>query len=114
MYMAPEIQNRSKPYSNKVDSWSFGIALLQVLSNKFISFLKDNSTASQANFIETHLNKPFAIDYFEKIKNPNQIAALKNRDPEGHFQKIILECLHGDANKRLSMQEIINKLEPIY
>lgn len=117
-YFAPELfiktTSSTNTISNKRDSWALGVLFLHTIVHGRIFLIKDQSEPSVKEFLKTHLDKPFPLDYFEKINSPHHVNALNSLDPQGHFRKIVAKCLHGNPLHRLSMPELIEELKDVY
>ena len=109
-YMPPEALNETPKYSEVLDSFSFGVLLLQILTREF-----PNPTDRFTTMNVPHPQQPnlmteakFAIP--EKVRRKEHIDMIKQGEPLLH---IALDCLNDRENKRPSASTLSSRLEAL-
>jgi len=109
LYMAPEIM-KSKQYNNKIDLWSSGIVLFQMLFNKTPYTAKNHYELLQK--IESkHVSIPNNFCISENCKNILQHLLVKNPIKRINWKKFYKHPFIYDQPK--SIPHIIHKSNPI-
>jgi|GEM_PF-1752381 len=106
-YAAPEIWMAQTPFSTKVDCWSFGVMMYEMLTGK-LPFCDDTQSTVQ------QLHMTCCKDTILSDLHTTQISHTKklreNNDLFSKVKEIIEGCLHGDPQTRLSMQQVRDAL----
>jgi serine/threonine protein kinase len=91
LYRAPEIYKNEK-YSNKIDIWSFGVIMYELMFNsKFLNCDEKDIKSKIENY------------NIKENKNLNNLIQP--------YQKIIINCLSKNPDERLSASQILDMFE---
>ncbi|EFJ18010.1 hypothetical protein SELMODRAFT_34595, partial [Selaginella moellendorffii] len=102
-YLAPEwISNR--PITTKVDVYSYGMVLLELLSGH------DKSRSGQNTYFSVWAFQKYMAGEFESIVDPKPVTSVEWSQFE-RMLKTAFWCIQLDANLRPSMSRVIQMLE---
>lgn len=114
-YMSPEYLEEET--TAKSDVWSFGIMIFEMLTKGNVPFPdelqgKNRTVPKIIRHIQNEFTKEGAIEsmYDEFMKNKSLRKYKRKTDPHDFFKNLMLSCLHVDATKRPSMQEVSNQI----
>lgn len=100
MYMAPEVL-RNQKYNEKVDVFSYGVILYEVLiGHTLLSTLPKSATIVDVKHFASEVADGYRMPIPEEWPQP--------------IKKLIEDCWNGSPSLRPSMQEVVNRLEEIY
>ena len=106
VYMAPEALNPSPRYTHKLDCFSFGVMIVQVITRIF----PDPGEASE--FVDNpHFPTGRVIVCFPEVKRRQKHIDLI--EPTHPLLPIALHCLKDRENERPSAREICQRLTPL-
>ncbi|CAK94821.1 unnamed protein product (macronuclear) [Paramecium tetraurelia] len=99
-YMAPElIINLDQPYDHKVDIWSFGTIVYEILTGK--TLFQGRSTQEIYNQIKSQCN----IENQKELNQKLQIIKDKN------YLDLVTNMLKYDPNERFNIDQVISELQ---
>lgn len=94
LYMAPELVNR-QPYTEKVDVWSLGVIVYQLLSGR------TPFEADSIKRIDSNINHKKVTFETSNRENWDEVSA--------EAKQFISKCLNRDASKRPSIRELFRE-----
>lgn len=114
---APEIffSKDNTPFSGKIDVWAFGVLLYQTLALGQYPFyhLLRNSDQFLPAVASYCYKKPCTVEAL-LCNQPRKIAKnIQEKDPEGFLIDLVAKCLHGDPEERISMEEVLKRLNDL-
>ncbi|GLT80307.1 hypothetical protein SLA2020_517540 [Shorea laevis] len=109
-YKSPEYIQKGR-LTKKADLWSFGILILEILTGKVPAIFLKNSTGNEedlAAWVSSMVAEGHTAEVFDK-----EMGAAKNNEGEMvKLLKIGLNCCE-DAEKRLELKEVVEKVEEL-
>ena len=110
VYMPPEALNETPKYSEMLDSFSFGVVVLQILTREFPN-PTDRFTAMKV----PHPQQPNVMteakfDVPEKVRRKEHIDMVRQDEP---LLDIVLDCLNDRDSGRPSASTLCSRLEAL-
>lgn len=115
-YIAPEVFNSSHYYDRKIDVWSFGILIFEMLTKSLplpSSILEESCPEAFAyrsmKYTQNQLIQPGEVlrVFQEKQQAHKDILSHSIKmDPKGKLLKLVLKCLQANPKKRPSMERV--------
>lgn len=115
-YMAPELKQEKGPYSNKTDVWSFGILAYETLTQGHFPYDFEKGESTEEFLLRVSLvtyNLEANKQVLMKKLSPEIKKKVKEMDPKELLRDLIVKCLHGNPQKRPTMEEISLELTRI-
>lgn len=129
-YAAPELcQGEVTVFSQKLDSWAFGVFLSKVIirNHPFIDNINTLSDQEIGKQLRCYFNKPCNPEVLrdklkETMANGHYLYLVKHYSKKEkeeaalifrQFLEIAADCLHGDPKKRCSMEHVVRRLKAI-
>ena len=108
VYMPPEAVDDNPVYSQKLDCFSFGVLIIQILTRHFPkpTNRRENVTMDHPRF---H-GRPVQVNVLEVNRRQEHINEI---DPNHPLLTISLSCLKDNAEERPSAQQLCNSLEAL-
>ena len=117
-YFAPELFSihAQQLCSAKIDVYSFGVSLFEVLSCGQMPYPPKAHEPKRAyidRIARETLNKPCDLKTIKKHLNIDSMAEFFKRDPKGDLSKIMVKCLNGIAAQRPTIKAVCEDLSKI-
>jgi serine/threonine protein kinase len=117
-YFAPELFSihAQQLCSAKVDVYSFGVSLFEVLSCGQMPYPPKAHEPKRAyidRIARETFNKPCDLKTIKKHLNIDSMAEFFKRDPKGDLSKIMVKCLNGIAAQRPTIEAVCEDLSKI-
>ena len=109
-YMPPEALNETPKYSEMLDSFSFGVLLLQILTREFPNPTDRFTTMKVPHPQQPNLMTEAKFDVPEKVRRKEHIDMVDQDEP---LLQITLDCLNDKETKRPSASVLCSKLEAL-
>ncbi|KAL7589179.1 pollen receptor-like kinase 2 [Lactuca sativa] len=111
-YKSPEYKQHGR-ISKRTDIWCLGIMILEVLTGKILAntlHLGKGNESDLTDFINSVANQELNIDVFDK-----EMAGFNKSSEEEMIKllKIGLSCCEKDANKRMDIKQVVEKIEEL-
>ncbi len=100
-FMPPESRNSSPQYSEKLDMFSFGVLIMQVVLQYWPSPIKEAAFIDPENGIIARTEVERREDFFSKM------------EPLDLLTQISKKCLHNDPQMRPTAETVYEKLKPL-
>ena len=114
---APEIffSKDNLPFSGKIDVWAFGVLLYQTLALGQYPFyhLLRNSDRFLPAVASYCYKKPCTVKALLSNQERKIVKNIQQKDPEGFLIDLVAQCLHGDPEERISMEDILERLNDL-
>lgn len=109
-YKSPECTQPQGRVNKKTDIWSLGILILEMLTGRYpLSYIAHAEDADLAAWVVSTINEERTSEVFDK-----EIGGTKNCKGEMiKLLKIGLSCCERDVERRLSISEVVNKIEEL-
>ena len=109
-YMPPEALNETPKYSEMLDSFSFGVLLLQILTQEFPNPTERFNTMKVQHPQQPNLMTEAKFAVSEKVRRKEHIDMIKQDEPLLH---IALDCLNDREAERPSTSILSSRLEAL-
>ena len=109
-YMPPEALNETPKYSEMLDSFSFGVLLLQILTREFPNPTDRFTTMKVPHPQQPKMMTEAKFDVPEKVRRKEHINMISQDEPLLH---IALDCLNDKETERPSASVLCSRLEAL-
>ncbi len=100
-FMPPESRNSSPQYSEKLDMFSFGVLIMQVVLQYWPSPIKEAAFIDPVNGIIARTEVERREDFFSKMNSLDLLTQISKK------------CLHNDPQMRPTAETVYEKLKPL-
>lgn len=127
-YAAPELWHGREPYSQKVDSWAFGVLMCYLIINKH-PFVESCDSSIVAFTLSGRIGKPckeeYLINKLDEVMKNHEFVSYARKTYTKHqlddaasntfrkFLSLAAGCLDGNPARRFSMDQILERLKVI-
>jgi len=110
-YTAPEILSNQE-YDEKVDVWSFGALLFNMLTMEEKRKMLEKPTEEKINQAIESLRNNFSVQDFEEYKGNERIMKLCEKIKEKYIE-LVRDCLKYDSETRLTINDVLERVHNI-